>query len=282
MMEQNPDQPIIGRFSLWVNEIKLGKTYLILLLLDYGIYDPENEKIEKLLNKHKKTKSLTTVTNPFAEVFATRSRLDVTIDFFLWLYTEDKQICFDIMKHIYEDFKDDDDAPDPYQYVDELEDYEMGGQYPDVNIDDMVHATPQVIGDDAEFEFYQRLHPHFENATDEVFIVDSFVDEELFKLYLAETSQDIEKRILMKKPQGNFDAVAEKFTKNNNHRVEVRQHPECHDRLLFVDDRCFAVGISIKDAGRKPTYLVEFDSVENFREPWEELWKEAEQYEVYE
>lgn len=277
MMDQDPNQPIVGRFSLWVSDIKPAKTYWYLLLLDYGIYDPENEKIEKLLNKHEKTNPFATISEMF-----TRSRLDVTLDFFLWLYTEDKQICFDIMKHIYEDFKDDDDVPDPYQYVDILEDYKKGGQYPDVDINDMVHAIPQVIGDDAEFEFYKRLHPHFEKATEEVFIVDSYVDEELFQLYFSQTSPDVKKRILTKKTQGHFDAVAEKFTKNNDHRVEVRLHPECHDRLLFIDDRCFAVGISIKDAGRKPTYLVEFESMENFREPWEELWKEADQSDVYE
>ncbi|WP_336328808.1 hypothetical protein [Halovenus sp. HT40] len=281
-MEQDPNQPIVGRFSLWVSDISPGISYWRLLLLDYGIYDSENDKIEKLLKKHKKPKSLTALTNPLSEIIPTHSRSDVTLDFFLWLYTEDKQLCFEIMKHIYEDFKDDEDAPDPYHYVDELEDYEPGGRYPDVDIDDIVHATPQVVGDDAEFEFYQRLHPHFETATEEAFIVDSYVNEELFELYLAETDPDVEKRILTKQPQGNFDAVAEKFVKNNNQRVEVREHPECHDRLLFVDDQCFAVGISIKDAGRKPTYLVEFDSGEKFRKPWEKLWEDAEQYKVFE
>lgn len=186
------------------------------------------------------------------------------------------------MKHVYEDFKDNEDAPDPYDYVDKLEEYESDGQYPDLDINDIVHAIPQVVGNNAEFEFYQRLHPHFQSANDEVFIVDSYVDEELFDLYLVETAHDVEKRILTKQPQGNFDAVAEKFVKNNNQRVEVRVHPECHDRLLFIDDQCFAVGISIKDAGRKPTYLVEFDSGERFREPWETLWKNAEQYKIFE
>lgn len=281
-MEQDPNQPIVGRFSLWVSDINLGKSYWRLLLLDYGIYDLDNDKIEELLSKHEKAKSRTALTNTLAGMLPTRSRVDVTLDFFLWLYTQDKQLCFDIMKHIYEDFKDDEDAPDPYQHVDELEDYETGGQYPDVDIDDIVHAIPQVVGNNAEFEFYQRLHPRFETATEEAFIVDSYVNEEVFELYLSETAPDVEKRILTKQPQGNFDAVAEKFVKNNNHRVEVREHPECHDRLLFVDDQCFAVGISIKDAGRKPTYLVEFDSVEKFREPWEELWVDAKQYRVFE
>lgn len=281
-MEQDFDQPIVGRFSLWISDINPGRSYWLLLLLDYGIYDPDNNKIQRLLKKYADPTAFKELTNPISTVFSTRSRKDVTLDFFLWLYTEDKQICFDIMKHVYEDFKDNDDTPEPYQYVGKLEDYEEGGQYPDVDFDDMVHATTQVIGDAEEFEFYQRLHPYFENATEEAFIVDSYVDEELFELYFSETSPDVEKRILTKKPQGNFEAVAEKFVSNNDHRVEVRQHHDCHDRLLFVDERCFAVGISIKDAGRYPTYVVEFDSVENFREPWERLWDKAEQYAVYE
>lgn len=281
-MRQDPNQPIVGRFSLWAADISPSRSYWRLLLLDYGIYDPDNDKIERLLTKHEKTKTLSAFTNPLRGMFPTRSRGDVTLDFFLWLYTEDKQLCFDIMKHIYEDFKNDEDAPDPYQHVEELEEYETGGQYPDVDIDDVVHATPQVVGDNAEFEFYQLLHPHFENASEEAFIVDSYIDEEVFDLYLTETDPDVKKRILTKQPQSNFDAVAEKFVKNNNHRVEVRKHPECHDRLLFVDNQCFAVGISIKDAGQKPTYFVEFDSVEKFREPWEELWEDSEQYNIFE
>lgn len=277
-MERNPDQTIVGRFSLWVSDIDPSKSYWLLVLTDYGIYDPENPKITELINKYTSNSALEGITR----MMETKSRLEVTLEFFLWVYSEDKELCFEIMKHIYEDFKDEDETPEPYEYVEKLEEFEKGEDYPDLDLDNMVHATPQVVGNDEEFEFYQRLHPHFESATERVFIVDSYVDEEVFELYLSKTSPDVEKRILTQATQGEFEAVAEKFAKRSDHSVEVRIHPQCHDRLLFVDDRCFAVGTSIKDAGWKPTYIVEFEAVDYFREPWNDLWNEAEQHEVYE
>lgn len=91
-MKQDHNQPIVGRFSLWVSDIEPGALYWRLLLLEYGIYDSENNKIAELLKKYKKGNSFNALTSPLVGVFPERSRVDVTLDFFLWLYFEDKRV----------------------------------------------------------------------------------------------------------------------------------------------------------------------------------------------
>lgn len=273
-MNRNPEQTIIGRFALWVRDIDPSKPYWLLLFTDYGIYDDEEPNIHNLVEAYSGK-------HPFTDlgIFSPQSRTEVTLETFLWLYSEDRELCFQIMKHIYEDFKDDEDAPQPYDPVHKLEEFEQGEQYPEIDEGELVSAAPQVIKEDSEFEFYQRVKPHFEKAKDEVFLVDPYVDHEAIELYLSETSDGLDRRILTQSPEGKFNEVAKKFIKDGRD-IEVRATPKCHDRLIFIDDACFIVGISIKDAGSNPNYLVELDSVDHFRRPWEQMWHEADEYTI--
>jgi len=52
----------------------------------------------------------------------------------------------------------------------------------------------------------------------------------------------------------------------------VRQNKDCHDRVLFVDNTRWVIGQSVKDAGKKPTYLVRIESHDLFRSVFENLW----------
>ena len=66
-------------------------------------------------------------------------------------------------------------------------------------------------------------------------------------------------RIVTDQVRGALGAVAQKFP--NSHTLELRSSPDVHDRHIFVDQRGWIVGQSIKDAARKkPTYLVELSS----------------------
>lgn len=48
-----------------------------------------------------------------------------------------------------------------------------------------------------------------------------------------------------------------------------------HDRVLFIDSRCWVIGQSIKDAAKKkPTYIVEHSSI-LMRHIYEEIWSKA-------
>ncbi|UBF20717.1 hypothetical protein HRTV-9_gp44 [Halorubrum virus HRTV-9] len=275
-MERDTKQPILGRCALWISDIRLGKTYWLLLLTHYGIYDSENEYIQNLLDKSEKRKSL--IPNPFSSL--SDSRVKVTLEFFIWLYEEDEELCFKVLKYIYEDFKDDDDAPEPYEYVEQLENIESG-ELPDIDIDEIVPATPKVYNGGDELEFYYQTKNRVSRASDEVFIIDAYANEEVI-MYLNETSEKVTKRILTQGKKENLGQAAEKLVTNTDHRIEVRRNGECHDRLIFIDDQCFTIGDSLHAAGSKPMYAVEFDATKRFRQPWEQMWEDSEEFAIFE
>jgi len=63
-----------------------------------------------------------------------------------------------------------------------------------------------------------------------------------------------------------------------SHNLELRSSQDVHDRHIFVDDRCWTVGQSIKDAAKKkPTYMVGLSAnlVPMMRSIYEGLWSKA-------
>lgn len=276
-MERDPKQPILGRCALWINDLDLAKSYWILLLTNYGIYDPENEYIKEILERSEESTSL--IPNPFEPL--NKSQTQVTLDFFIWLYDEDQDLCFRILKHVYDDFKNEDDVPDPYKYIDELENLGESENFPELDLDEIVPATPRVFDSGDELNFYYQAKDRISQADERVFIIDAYADEEAI-WYLKETSEDVEKRILTQGKKDKLSNAAKKFVSSSDHRVEIRRNGNCHDRLIFIDEKCFAVGDSLHAAGSKPMYAVEFNATEKFCQPWEQMWAESEKYAVFE
>jgi len=122
------------------------------------------------------------------------------------------------------------------------------------------------------YDFYRDIREITQTVKNEVFLVDAYVDEEALNLYLDKIPLGIKIRILTNKPQGNFLTVAQKFKAKPNVKFEVRQSNDCHDRLFFVDNTCWVMGQSVKDAAKKPTYLVKIESHDLFRNVFENLW----------
>jgi len=123
------------------------------------------------------------------------------------------------------------------------------------------------------YDFYRDIRDISQTAKTDVFLIDSYVDEEALDLYLEKIPQNVNIRILTNTPKGNFLTVAKNFKEKPNARFEVRQSTDCHDRLFFVDDACWVMGQSIKDAGKKPTYLIKIEGADLFRIVFEDLWK---------
>jgi len=276
-MDRDAKQPILGRCALWINDLNLSKSHWLLLLTDYGIYDEENEYIQNILSKAEQSTSIL----PNALNRYQKNELEITLEFFMWLYREDEELCFDILKSIYEDFKNEDEAPEPYAYVDELEDMQEGKDFPEVELDQIVPATPKVFEHGDELEFYHQTKNNISEATEEVFIIDGYANDEVI-WYLKETSEDIRKRILTQGQKEDLSNAAQKLVSSSSHRIEVRRNGKCHDRLIFIDNKCFAIGDSLHAAGTKPMYAVQFDATEEFRQPWERMWKESQEYAVFE
>jgi len=137
------------------------------------------------------------------------------------------------------------------------------------NKDEKVYEKGQV------YDFYKDIREITQTAKNEAFVIDAYPDEEVLDLYLEKLSPTVRMRILTNKPKGNFIAIAKKFKQKPGITFEVRESPDCHDRVFFVDNSCWVMGQSIKDAGKKPTYLARMESHDLFRKVFEELWRNA-------
>jgi hypothetical protein len=127
-----------------------------------------------------------------------------------------------------------------------------------------------------EWAFYKDLKDIMGGAKADIFIVDNYLNTEIFELYAAAVRPGVTFRLLTDQLKGNLEAVAKKYAAS--HSVELRTGPDVHDRHVFVDDRCWALGQSIKDAARKkPTYIVELSAalVPVMRKIYDDIWSRA-------
>jgi hypothetical protein len=63
------------------------------------------------------------------------------------------------------------------------------------------------------------------------------------------------------------------------HRITIRQHDRLHDRHFVFNDRCWLVGSSLRDAGKKAFHVMEIvDSKAEITTAIEAKWTEGTQY----
>ncbi|HKQ08157.1 MAG TPA: hypothetical protein VJ464_23730 [Blastocatellia bacterium] len=83
------------------------------------------------------------------------------------------------------------------------------------------------------------------------------------------------------KPQSvenGFDRALKQFA-SEGYAIEVRQHPKLHDRYISFNERCWLVGSSLKDAGKKAFNVIEFvDGKEAIASEIETKWQNAQTY----
>ena len=127
-----------------------------------------------------------------------------------------------------------------------------------------------------EYDFYRDLSSLVEAATNEILIVDAYLAEDVFNLYVSKVPDSATVRILSDKIGPNVEVVAGKYAKSQ--QLKLRSSNRIHDRMLFLDQRGWVIGQSIKDAAKKkPTYLIELNepSLTASRDAHEKIWKQA-------
>lgn len=109
-----------------------------------------------------------------------------------------------------------------------------------------------------QYAFYRDLSFLVATAATEIFIVDAYLDEQIFNLYVDKVPASATVRILSNKIGANVETVAKMCVKS--WPLELRSSADVHDRAVFLDQRGWVTGQSIKDAARKkPTYLIELE-----------------------
>jgi hypothetical protein len=146
----------------------------------------------------------------------------------------------------------------------------------DLKLRPIVYETGEKVYEKGQvYDFYKDIREITVQAKSEAFLVDAYPDEEVLDLYIEKVPQGVKIRILTNKPKGNFVTVAQKFKVKAGANFEVRASKDCHDRLFFIDNNCWVMGQSLKDAGKKPTYLVKIESQDLFRKVFEDTWSQA-------
>ena len=75
-----------------------------------------------------------------------------------------------------------------------------------------------------------------------------------------------------------FDRALKEF-RAEGREIEVRCHPKLHDRYIILNGRCWLVGSSLKDAGKKMFSMIEAtDTRDTIIKDVEQKWQEAIEY----
>jgi len=125
-----------------------------------------------------------------------------------------------------------------------------------------------------QYDLWKDLRLILRRVKQQVFVVEPHPNEEIFTLYLDSVPTDVKIRILVNKPHGRFVEVAKKFARK--YSAEVRRSPDVHDRHIFVDNRAWVIGSSIKDAAtKKPTYMIELLNKDPFLRLYESIFSKS-------
>ncbi len=125
-----------------------------------------------------------------------------------------------------------------------------------------------------EYRFYRDLKAIVGFAARELLVIDSYLDTELFDVYMENVNPSVAIRVLTNQVGEPLRLVAGKFAKRG--KFELRSSMDVHDRVAFADDRCWVIGQSIKDAAKKkPTYIVEHSGAATMRGIYEPIWASA-------
>lgn len=134
-------------------------------------------------------------------------------------------------------------------------------------------AMKGVYGIGEKFAFYSDLKAILVAATKEVFIIDNYLDPDVFELYVKPIRPNVSVKILTRPISAELKKLIVMYAKRGN--FELRVTTEAHDRHVFVDGREWAIGQSIKDAAEsKPTYMVEIAPA-MMRSVYDGIWARA-------
>lgn len=111
----------------------------------------------------------------------------------------------------------------------------------------------------SQHDAYVQIRGIVQTATTELMIVDTYVDETLWRL-LTNVSHSVNLRVLTMKTKADFALEAKHFIAQHGGRVEARITNDYHDRFIVVDRMTvWHLGASIKDAGKKAFALSQFE-----------------------
>ena len=138
--------------------------------------------------------------------------------------------------------------------------------------------TEIAVADDKPFTAKSELRDFVARTEGPIFLVDAYVG-----LGTLDCLRDVDAKHSIRiltgdKVQPGFDAAVKDF-RAEGRTIELRQHHKLHDRYLMFNDRCWLVGSSIKDAGKKALNVLEcIDNKKAIVDSAEEKWSQGSVY----
>lgn len=137
------------------------------------------------------------------------------------------------------------------------------------------------VSESHPFTAKSRLRELLEEAQTAVTVVDAYIGigtldclrsiRHPVRILTGQRDNSIEKE---------FDRALKEF-RDEGHVVEIRRHTKLHDRYILFNDRCWLVGSSLKDAGKKILNVIEcVDSKQVIVADIEQKWVGATEYVV--
>jgi hypothetical protein len=137
-----------------------------------------------------------------------------------------------------------------------------------------LRKAEKLYAEGEQYNVWKDLRSVLRRSKRQVFVVEPHPNEEIFTIYIDSVPTNVGIKILINQPHGIFVEVAKKFALK--YSVEIKQSNKIHDRHIFVDNRAWIIGSSIKDAAiKKPTYLIELSNVDPFRSLYESIFSNA-------
>lgn len=140
--------------------------------------------------------------------------------------------------------------------------------------------TERIYDKNLPFDFHNDIKEIIGQTKKELFVVEPFVDDHLLEITLKDFDKNLNLKILTNSKhadmRGKFEKLANLFKIQQIGGFEVRESEDIHDRAIFIDkERGWVVGQSIKDAGKKPTYLIKLQNSKKLEEIYDKIWKQS-------
>lgn len=136
----------------------------------------------------------------------------------------------------------------------------------------------RIYDKNSRFDFRINIKEIFSKADTELFIIDSWIDEDLLETYLKDIKRDLKIKVLSgKNPKGKISKLINDYNNQHNNCLEVRESSEIHDRGIFINNQeGWVMGQSIKDGAKnKPTYLIKLKDAKKLESIYQRIWNSA-------
>jgi hypothetical protein len=132
------------------------------------------------------------------------------------------------------------------------------------------------------YRFFADLKEVINSAENDVMIVDPYFNGKAFDAYLSTVNPKLRVRILADRYSKDISAYADKHKTQYGTAIQLRRSRELHDRIIFIDEEiAWIMGGSIKDAGKKTTYLIPLQTQLSVakKQIYSKIWNRAEDVE---